>query len=377
MEYGMKRALRALLRLVGRRDPMEAMQSTSRTVRLAWGPLLQAAAPRRLPAIVERAVAAGSAALDREILPASELRLAGTLNSDPAHQAADKVKATFPTLLNLALAARLGPDSAKGPALAKLSRILLAWSATYRPTGNPIDERFFLPLFLALDLVLPLLPDTEQVALRSWLRGFVSAGDRFYARRPGSDLARRNNWMAARLLVRAVAGAIAGDAATRKETRRLLTQFGRVNFERDATGRLDGRTFDFRQRDALAYHVADLDFLVAILTFVPDVVDAEPRAHIERGLLFLKPYFLGEKEHIEFLHTTVSFDVKRRDQDPSNVGFQNQPWQPSQASSLLRLASLTFPDITSWTGPIVADPRTELLMALMSDPAMPGDRQEP
>ena len=366
----MKRPFLAWLGLASLRGQRWVACPASALPRLAWGPLLRASSPRPLPPIVEAAIAAGGAALGQAILPASQLRLAGTLNSDPAHRAAGRVKASFPTILNLALAARLGPDDVRGPALEKVSRILLAWSGAYRPTGNPIDERFFLPLFLAADLVLPMLPGTARLVLRSWLRDFVAAGDRFYARRPANDLARRNNWMAARLLVRALAGTIAGDGTT--QTRRLLSTYGQVNFERDADGRLDGRTFDFRQRDALTYHVVDLDFLLTILSFVPGVVDPELRAHIRRGLLFCKPYVLGEKEHIEFLHTTVSFDVTRREQDPSNTDFQNRPWQPARAWPLLRLAALSFPEITSWTGPVRADARTELLVALMAEQPAPN-----
>ncbi|WP_188967836.1 hypothetical protein [Neoroseomonas lacus] len=372
---GMKRPFLAWLGLASLRGQTSVAWPASAASRLAWGPLLQAASPHPLPPIVEEAIAAGGAALGQEILPASQLRLAGTLNSDPAHRAAGRVKATFPTLLNLALAARLGPDDVRGPAFAKVSRILLAWSGAYRPSGNPIDERFFLLLFLAADLVLPVMPGTARLVLRSWLRDFVAAGDRFYARRPANDLARQNNWMAARLLVRALAGTIAGNDTTQMQTRRLLFTFGQVNFERDADGRLDGRTFDFRQRDALTYHVVDLDFLLKILSFVPGVVDAELRAHIRRGLLFCKPYVLGEKEHIEFLRTTVSFDVKRREQDPSNTDFQNRPWQPARAWPLLRLAALSFPEITSWTGPVRADAGTELLVALISKQAALDQRR--
>lgn len=361
----MKRRVLALAGLASLGGRMTAAWPALGASRLAWGPLLQTASPHLLPPIVETAIAAGKGALGQQIFPAAQFRLEGTLNSDPAHQAADRVKATFPMIFKLALAARLGPEAVRGPALANVSRILLAWSATYRPTGNPIDERFFLPLFLALDIVLPLQPRVAQLAMRSWLEDFVSAGDRFYARRPANDLARRNNWMSARLMVRALSGTVTGNLRIGAETRRLLSGFGEVNFERDAAGRLDGRTFDFRQRDALAYHVADLDFLVAILSLVPGVVDAAMRDHIRRGLLFLKPYYLGDKKHIEFQHTTVSFDLKRRDQDPTNTGFQNLPWQPAQARPLLRLAALSFPEIRSWTGPVVADPRTELLVALL------------
>lgn len=359
----MRRRVLALMGLASLGGLTRGAWASEGVSHLAWGAVL-GAAPPVLPPIVEKASAAGQDALGQKILPAPQLRLEGTLNRDPAHQAADRVKATFPTILNLALAARLGPEALRGPALDKVSRILLAWSATYRPSGNPIDERFFLPLFLALDLVLPLQPRGVQLPLRSWLRDFSTAGDRFYARRPPEDLARRNNWMSARLLVRAMSGAAAGDAILGTKTRSLLSGFAQVNFERDAAGRLDGRTFDFRQRDALAYHVADLEFLVAILSFVPAVVDVAVRNHIRRGLLFLKPYYLGEMEHIEFVHTTVSFDLKRRDQDPSNTGFQNRPWQPAQARPLLRLATLSFPEIASWA-PHQADSQTELLVALL------------
>ncbi|WP_211868402.1 hypothetical protein [Neoroseomonas terrae] len=187
----MKRALLAWLGRVGLRGQTTEACALHGTFRLAWGPLLRTATPHPLPPIVEEAIAAGAGALRQTILPARQLRLEGRLNSDPARRAAGQVKASFPMLLNLALAARLGPDGLRRPALAKISDILLAWLAAYRPTGNPIDERFFLLLFLSIDLVLPSLPGTARFALRTWLRDFVTAGDRFFARRPRNDLARR------------------------------------------------------------------------------------------------------------------------------------------------------------------------------------------
>lgn len=293
--------------------------------RLAWGSLLSwqagaaAAAPPALAAVLRRA----QGALDAIIQPAAALHLAGTLNRDPAHQASDRAKASFPLIFDFAVCARTAAEPLRGQCLDKAKSALLAWAHVYRPSGNPIDERFFAPMLQAVDLLVPVLPSAPAGRLLAWARAFATAGDAFYASRPPNDTARSNNWMSARLLVRALAATICDDRALQASTRDLLDAFVSRNFVPDGRGRIDGATFDFMQRDALEYHVADLWFLTQIALFAPAIATPRARALILDGLLFLKPFYLGERQHVEFLHTTVAFDVKRRDEDTNNPAFKN------------------------------------------------------
>ncbi len=143
--------------------------------------------------------------------------------------------------------------------------------------------------------------------------------------------------------MRALAATVCDDRALQAGTRELLDAFAARNFVPDASGRIDGETFDFVQRDALEYHVTDLWFLTQIALFAPAIAGPHARALILDGLRFLKPfYLLRKRRHVEFVHTTVAFDIKRRDEDTNNPAFQNRPWDPAQARPLLRLARLHF-----------------------------------
>ncbi|MGH7212315.1 MAG: alginate lyase family protein, partial [Acetobacteraceae bacterium] len=333
---------------------------------LAW----QAGAPAAaaLAAVLRRA----QAGLDATFRPAAALHLAGTLNRDPAHQASDRAKASFPVIFDLAVCARTAAEPLRDRCVDKAKSALLAWARVYRPSGNPIDERFFAPMLQAADLLVPVLPSAPARRLLAWVRAFATAGDAFYASRPPADTARSNNWMAARLLVRALAATVCDDRALQAGTRDLLDAFAARNFVPDAGGRIDGETFDFMQRDALEYHVTDLWFLTQIALFAPAIVAPHARALILDGLRFLKPFYLGERRHVEFVHTTVAFDIKRRDEDTNNPAFQNQPWDPAQARPLLRLARLVFPEVRAWTGDVVDagyDERISLLAAAFGEPA--------
>jgi hypothetical protein len=93
----------------------------------------------------------------------------------------------------------------------------------------------------------------------------------------------------------------------------MLRDFVARNFVAGPSGQCDGRTFDFLQRDALHYHVAAVQPLVEVALYAPDLVDRTTHAAVLSGLEFIRPFFLGHAEHVEFARTSVAFDRERRD----------------------------------------------------------------
>ena len=339
--------------------------------RLDWGLLAAFDADRaaRVPPDLARMWQLAGESLNLVARPIERFELAGTLNGHPGHVRSDRAKQNFPGIFALAVAGYQARDPLRAHSRATAGSALLSWAGVYRPTGNPIDEWFFVPLLQAVDLVAWSLAPGDQAALRDWARAFAVSGDRFYDRKAAGNSARANNWMARRLLIRAVACTVAGDAAGRAEIPDMLRDFVARNFVAGPTGQRDGRTFDFLQRDALHYHVAAVQPLVEVTLYAPDLVDRTARAAILSGLEFLRPFFLGNAEHLEFARTSVSFDRERR--DDGNPVFRNAPWQPARARVLLRLARTAFPQIRGWTEDIVDhayDPRTKLLAAIYGEP---------
>jgi hypothetical protein len=340
-------------------------------LRLSWA-LLAAFDPdrvARVPPDLARVFQVAGESLNLVARPIERFELAGTLNHHPGHVRSDRAKQNFPGIFALAVAGRCAREPLRTHSRDTAASALLSWAQVYRPAGNPIDEWFFVPLLQAVDLVAWSLPRGEQAALLGWARAFAISGDRFYERKPGGNSARSNNWMARRLLIRSVAATVAGDAAARAAMPGLLREFVVRNYVTGPSGERDGRTFDFTQRDALLYHVAAVQPLVEVTLYAPDLVDHVVRAAIRSGLEFIRPYFLGQKEHVEFAGTSVSFDRERR--DDGNPQFRNAAWDPARSRVLLRLARAAFPEIRGWTEQIVDpayDPRTKLLAAIYGEP---------
>ena len=301
--------------------------------------------------------------------PIERFEFAGTLNGHPGHVRSDRAKDNFPGIFALAVASRSAREPLRSHSLNAAAAALMSWAQVYRVTGNPIDEWFLVPLLQAIDLVAGSLSPAEEATLRGWAAQFVRSGDHFYQRLADRNPARANNWMARRLLIRAVACTVAGDAAARAAMPGLLREFVARNYAAGPAGERDGRTFDFIQRDALHYHIAAVQPLVEVMLATPDLVDTDVRAAVLSGLEFLRPFFLGEQEHIEFARTSISFDIERR--DDGNPAFRDALWDPAHGRVVLRLARAAFPEIRGWTEQIVDhryDPRTKLLAAIHGEP---------
>jgi hypothetical protein len=291
------------------------------------------------------------------------------LNHHPAHVRSDLAKENFPAIFALAVTGRSARAPLRTHSRAAAASALLSWARVYRAAGNPVDEWFFVPLLQAVDLVAGLLSPAQEATLLRWAQTFAISGDRFYEDLGDRNPARANNWMARRLLIRTVASTAAGDAAARAAMQGLLREFAARNYVAGPSGERDGRTFDFIQRDALHYHVAAVQPIVEVLLYTPDLVDPGVRAAIGSGLEFLRPFFLGHEEHVEFARTSNSFDRDRR--DDGNPQFRDAPWDPARGRVLLRLARAAFPGIRGWTEQIVDhryDPRTKLLAAIYGEP---------
>jgi hypothetical protein len=338
---------------------------------LDWGLLAKfdLARATRMPGDLVRMWQLAQESLGLVVQPIERFELAGTLNGHPGHIRSDEAKRPFDAIFALAVASRTAAEPLRSESLRTASAALLAWAGVYRQTGNPVDEWFFLPLLQAADLVVPGLGPADRRTLLEWVGEFAIAGDRFYAPLAYRNNVRANNWMARRLLIRVVAATAGGLPSLRADIPALLDEFTARNYVTGPSGRRDGCTHDFLQRDALHYHVAAVQPLVEILLYAPDLVSGAVRAAVLAGIDFVRPYFLRQMQHIEFAATTVPFDIERR--DDGNPAFQYAPWEPAHGRVLLRLARPVFPEVRSWTEDIVDaryPPRVKLLAAIYGEP---------
>jgi len=284
--------------------------------------------------------------LDDTITPVAALHSEGTVFTDPRHKASAAAVSQLGTVYDWAMCARLAEQPLGQQCASAAAAAITAWTATYQPSGDPIDENQLIPLLQSIDLMMPLLPADTQSQAVAWTSALATQGDqRFAAMKPG-DSRLVNNWNSWHLALDAMAGTITGDSELLNRTTSAVRQQVAQNVN------ADGSTFDFQQRDALHYQVYDLEALLELDLFT-SAMPADSEGALLNGLQFLQPFVSGQQQHVEFVGSTVAFDRTRRDAgDPT---FANVPWDPRSARTLLRLARSHFPAIRDWTSAMAGD----------------------
>lgn len=258
----------------------------------------------------------------------------GTLPHQGIWDQSVEAKKDLPLIRDLAMAWQTSRDRG---ALERLSTLLEAWADIYQPSFNPIDETEFDFLIDAYAIAGPALPaatrDKTGRLIRKWGEGYVEQMAHQARAGKGTWI---NNWQSHRIKLATMAAVALNDsllfAAARAEFRKQLGQ----------NLRADGSTIDFAERDALHYTVYDLEPLtraaLAAATRGEDWLhlQGDNGATLAAALDWLLPYARGERTHLEYVHTTVKFDLQRR--DAGVPGFTG-PWEPKTSGQLFWLAA--------------------------------------
>ena len=290
-------------------------------------------------ASAKRILAAAAQHLDDKPHALAHVHTEGTLPHQGIRDASLEAERDWPLARQAALAWRLSADARY---LHQVDAYLAAWSNTYQPDFNPIDETNLDGLIDAYVLTSAALPASTRDATRAWLRklgdGYIERIRAFPAQhKPGTAT---NNWQSHRVKLVTLAAAAQGDPAMLKTAQAL--------FERQVADNIkpDGEVIDFAERDALHYVVYDLQPLVAAAlaakAFGYDWLHyATPQgASLAKALDWLRPYAEGGKTHEEFVHTQVKFD---RDRDKAGEKGYSGAWDPKTAASLYWLAAQLDP----------------------------------
>ncbi|MEZ4814563.1 MAG: alginate lyase family protein [Bdellovibrionota bacterium] len=281
----------------------------------------------------------------------------GKLQTDPSYIAFSTAHKDFAILYRFALCAKSG-DEKLADECAKTGRYnLMRWVQTFKFSGQPMTEVDFLQVFTSADLLIDSMPIPDKILLRDWLVSAVKTSDAFYKSKKTTDTSLINNHNTWRLAVRTIALKIIGDSKMLNENSRLISEHAKANLLPPREWKPDPKcpnnfnektygSYDFRQRDALHYHVGNLEAWTWMALMVPSQIDANTRKTILEAFEFLRPYFTGEKVHKEFVCSTIGFDAKRA--SAGQEGFAGN-WKPEQAYKLLQMARAAFPEIRSWS----------------------------
>ena len=279
------------------------------------------------------------AALTADPHPIDTIRTEGLLQGDPRKTATQQALRDLPKIYALSLAWRV---SSKRKYLEKAAVFLGAWAAANHPRGDPIDDTNLDPAVEAFDLVKEALTSQQAAAIRDWL--LLTANTELTApyNRPGRGTS-SNNWHSHRLkIVGEIAFAIGDTTLEGIVVRGLTEQIGR-NLN------ADGSSADFVTRDALHYHVYDLEPLLklAILLKRATGVDyyvytAATGSSIKKSVDWVLPFLNGEKTHPEFVNSTVEFD-RRRAQNGEAAYKAGTLFEPRNGIATLLLAAYFDP----------------------------------
>jgi hypothetical protein len=175
-------------------------------------------------------------------------------------------------------------------------RILLAWAETYQPSGHPIDETRLDGLLWAYDLLHCQLTHGENQTIRQWLS---TLQEKKLAWEFGPATA-HNNYRTHQLKMLLLLDKLLDDQDGWQRDLAAVEQHLTDNIG------ADGATIDYQERDALYYHVYDLEAWTEIA-----LLSGCCHQPIARAFGFLQQRLTSGDTHGEFAGSQSAFDRER------------------------------------------------------------------
>jgi hypothetical protein len=240
--------------------------------------------------------------------PIEEITSEGMLAGNPDKIKSLKAVEDADKIYALALVYKLNTNKTY---LGKATEYLLAWSKVNKASGDPIDETKLEALYSGYDMIRGVVKPESRKAIDTWLESIADGELNSQYLRDNKSTA-MNNWNSHRIKIMAM---IAYTLHIEKYNKLIQDEMKRqiaVNLYPDGAG------YDFKERDALHYHIYTLEPLVmaAIVIYRATGVnyfsyESATGSSIKRSMEFLLPFVTGEKTHGEFLNSTVPFDKQR------------------------------------------------------------------
>jgi Alginate lyase len=217
----------------------------------------------------------------------------------------------------------------------KADEFILAWAGVNQPDGDAINETRFEPLIVAYDLLRGTFSAADRREVDGWLRRKANV---LWADHRGLT----ENWYSHRLKTVGLIGWTIGDESLVAEAVNGFHRQINVNFKPD------GASTDFYLRDALHYHLYDVEPLLVLSRTAERNGEqffdyaAANGATLQSGVDFIVPFATGEKTHIEFVKSKVKFDLKRAQNGQGE--YQPHAWRPHEAIGIFSEAAWFRPE---------------------------------
>ena len=292
-------------------------------------------------AYLDSAQAVADAAMQDDPSPIDTIRTEGLLQGDPRKTATGEALRDLHKLYALAVTYRV---TRKSQYLDKASVFLIAWADSNFSRGDPIDDTNLDPAIEAYDMIKGDLLPGERNRIARWFSRAANA--EIHARyNDSSRTTHRNNWNSHRLKIVGEIGFAIGDKNFQNYAiAGLREQIGRNLLP-------DGSSEDFVSRDALHYHLYDLEPLLKLAIVVQRATgvnyytyQAPSGSSIRKSVEWLLPYLDGRQTHAEFVNSTVEFD-KRRAQNGESSYKAGTLFEPRNGVTTLVLAAYFDPNL--------------------------------
>lgn len=224
----------------------------------------------------------------------------------------------------------------------KARAFLLAWAKTNVSAGNPINDTKLEPLFVAYDLVGAGFTPSDKKIVDDYFRAIALAEQESIKKGKGTST---NNWNSHRIKTVGLVGFALHDAPLVAWTTEAYQKQVAVNL------RPDGSSMDFEDRDALHYHIYDLEPLLTVALAARQNDKKADWFHyqspkdtsVAKSVAWLVPYATGEKQHKEYVNSKVAFDRKRA--EAGEKGYApGTIADPRSTRSVMQDASVWEPD---------------------------------
>lgn len=272
--------------------------------------------------------------LDNQPNPIDTIRTEGLLKGNPKKERTNVALRDMYKMFALALEYKIKGDKRY---LSKSIEFLQAWAKTNQPNGDPIDDTNLDKAIEAYDLIKMDLVDSVRNLISDWLSrtALAEINSKRMNRNFGTGI---NNWNAHRLKVVGEIGYTLNNQNFINWTTDRLKKHIEVNLN------ADGTSLDFKERDAMHYHIYDLEPMLKLVLIINRAggenfytYQSPKGSSIKKSVDWLIPYIEGEKQHEEYVHTTVKFD---RDRAKNNeVGFAaGTMFKPTSALPVIKLS---------------------------------------
>lgn len=281
--------------------------------------------------------------LDEQPNPIDTIRTEGLLKGNPKKEKTSIALKDMNKMFALALEFRLTGNEKY---LNKCVDFLTTWSKINRPNGDPIDDTNLDNAIEAYDLIKSEIASSEKKIIEHWLSATALAEINSKRMVAGRGTA-TNNWNSHRLkIVGEIGYVLDNQEFINWAIENLKTQI-MVNLNPDGT------SIDFKQRDAMHYHIYDLEPMLRLAILIDRAkginfytYESPKGSSIKKSVNWLLPYVKGEKQHEEYVNTTVKFD---RDRAKNNeAGFApGTMFKPTLALPVVKLSIYFDPSQTA------------------------------